>query len=134
MRDENSETPANSYDLFNLWSLESITCITLNQRLDLFNPTSKDENGKELVRVSDKFGNKNFNLIILCEFQLVREFFMKSYEFDCEPSIWRFYETKAFKRLIKVYDDMTKYVKHKCPFIRLLRDILLTYQHNIAIR
>lgn len=53
MRDKNSETPANSNDLFNMWSLESITCITLNQRLGLFNPNSKDENGKKLVKVSE---------------------------------------------------------------------------------
>lgn len=53
MRDENSETPANSNDLFNMWSLESITCITLDQRLGLFNPNSKDENGKKLVKVSE---------------------------------------------------------------------------------
>jgi cytochrome P450 family 12 len=42
--------------------------------------------------------------------QLIREFFIVSYDFEVNPSIWRYYETKAFKKLMKIYDGMTNII------------------------
>ena len=50
-RDERNEVPANFSDYLNRWSLESITCITLNRRLGLLNETSADENAEKLIKV-----------------------------------------------------------------------------------
>jgi cytochrome P450 family 12 len=41
-------------------------------------------------------------------YQLIREFFEMAYEFEVKPTVWRYYETKAFKKLLGVYDGMTK--------------------------
>lgn len=57
-RDTNSEVPANFNDLINMWSLESIACITLNTRLGLLTENNKDEKGEELIKVC-----KNLNFI-----------------------------------------------------------------------
>lgn len=50
-RDESNEVPANFSDYLNMWSLESITCISLNQRLGLLNDDHKDENAMQLIKV-----------------------------------------------------------------------------------
>lgn len=44
----------------------------------------------------------------MIKFQTIREFFVMSYDFEVNPSIWRFYETKGFKKLMNVYDELTK--------------------------
>lgn len=50
--DDKSETPANFHDLLNLWSLESIACITLNRNLGLVKENTNDENALKLIQVS----------------------------------------------------------------------------------
>lgn len=50
-RDEKNEVPANFGDLMNLWSLESISCTTMNQRLGILNTNSQDENALKLIKV-----------------------------------------------------------------------------------
>lgn len=93
LRDENSEMPDNFNEFINLWSLESVSSIALDRRLNILSGKSKDEKAAELIK-------------------LIRAFFVQGYAFSPnQPSIWKFYETKAFKELIKVYDGITKYVK-----------------------
>lgn len=43
--------------------------------------------------------------------QFIRAFFVKAYDFEViNPSVWRYYETKAFKELLKVYDGLTEII------------------------
>jgi len=87
-RDSVNEVPANFNDYINKWSLEAIACIVLNRRLGILNDI-EDENADKLIK-------------------LMKKFFIGTYEFEEKPSIWRYYETKAFKELMKTYDDITK--------------------------
>lgn len=41
---------------------------------------------------------------------MIRQFFVKAYDFEVNPSIWRYYETKAFKELLNVYDGLTNII------------------------
>ena len=50
-RDANNEVPANFGDFVNLWSLESITCITLDKRLGNLDEKNQDKNATELIKV-----------------------------------------------------------------------------------
>ena len=50
-RDSNKEVPANFSDFINLWSLESIACITLDKRLGIINDKNPDKDGIELIKV-----------------------------------------------------------------------------------
>ncbi|CAO1351187.1 unnamed protein product [Diamesa serratosioi] len=92
-RDEKNEVPANFGDYLNKWSLESVTCIALDTRLNIMNDTSDDENSQKLIK-------------------LIRQFFVLGYDFEVMPSVWRVYETKAFKNLLNVYDEMTNIIMH----------------------
>lgn len=85
--DDNNETPANFLDLVSSWALESIGRIALDTRFGMFdgdNAMAKD-------------------MIIL-----MRRFFQLGMEFEFQPSIWRYYETKKFKELMSVFEQITK--------------------------
>jgi cytochrome P450 family 12 len=89
--DANSECPDNFSDLLNLWSLESIVSISLDTRLNIVSGKSHDEMAEKLIKA-------------------IRQFFVDVYNFEVNMSIWRYYETKAFKNLMKLYDELTKFV------------------------
>jgi cytochrome P450 family 12 len=42
----------------------------------------------------------------------VKEVFTASYEFDIKPSVWRYYQTPAFKRAMNNFDQVTEII-HK---------------------
>lgn len=52
-RDENKEVPANFHDFMNLYSLESITCITLDTKLGLLGENIQDANADALIKVTN---------------------------------------------------------------------------------
>lgn len=52
--------------------------------------------------------NMNFNDKYLHLPQLVKEFFVLSYELDVSLSLWKYYKTPQFKRLMWVFDQMTE--------------------------
>lgn len=90
LRDDQSEMPKNFSDYVNAWSLESVTAIALEKRLGVMSENTADVKAKELIK-------------------LIREFFEQSVEFEGKLSVWKYYETKAFKQLMAVYDGITKY-------------------------
>lgn len=53
LRDEKGEVPANFGNFLNRWSLESMTCITLNRRLGLLKDNNRDENATQLMQVCE---------------------------------------------------------------------------------
>jgi hypothetical protein len=89
LRASNGEMPADFSNYINSWSLESVAAVALEKRLNILSGSSHDVNAQELIKS-------------------IRIFFEKSFEFDGLPSIWRYYETKAFKDFLKVYDKITK--------------------------
>lgn len=53
--DENGETPANTNEYLNMWSLESIANISLNTRLGIVSGNYKDEMAEKLIKVLECF-------------------------------------------------------------------------------
>lgn len=87
--DDKNETPADFLNEINRWSLESISCITLNTRLGVMDETNKDPRAKKII-------------------QLVRKMFELTYQFEVLPSPWRYYKSKKFKELMAVHDGLTE--------------------------
>ncbi|KAJ6642847.1 putative cytochrome P450 12b2, mitochondrial, partial [Pseudolycoriella hygida] len=87
LRDEKNELPDDFQNELNKWSLESIALIALEQRLGLINRFEDPENQKMINAVKD--------------------FFTLSYELDIQPSIWRYYKTPKFNRLMESLEVMT---------------------------
>ncbi|CAO1429463.1 unnamed protein product [Diamesa hyperborea] len=83
--DDNNETPANFLDLVSSWALESIGRIALDTRFGILD--GENVMAQEMI-------------------VLMRRFFQLGVEFEFQPSIWRFYETKKFKELMAVYDKL----------------------------
>lgn len=91
LADASGEMPANFNDYVNRWSLESITAIALEKRLGLLDLKNKNELG---LRIS----------------KAVRKILTIGMEFELQPSVWRFYQTKRFKELIAAYDELSECV------------------------
>jgi cytochrome P450 family 12 len=89
LRDDKSEMPADFSNYLNSWSLESVVSIALEKRLHVMSGEIKDKNAQELIK-------------------LIRKFFEQTVEFEAKLTIWRYYQTKAFKELLGVYDGITK--------------------------
>ncbi|EAT41552.1 AAEL006827-PA [Aedes aegypti] len=93
MRDSKNELPANFKQWINRWALESMGVLALDTRFGLLD-------SKQSVEAQ----------IIVTNLQ---EFFELTYQLDVLPSIWRYYKTASFKRLITVLDRITEIVKSK---------------------
>ena len=89
IRNEKSEMPGNFSEYLNTWSLESVSTIVLERRLNLLSGNSQDDRAKEFIKV-------------------IRNFFILSAEFESAVPVWKYYETKRFKQLMEVYDAITK--------------------------
>jgi cytochrome P450 family 12 len=88
IRNDKSEMPGDFSDYLNRWSLESVAAIAVEKRLNVLSGKTNDENSKKLIKC-------------------IRQFFEQAAEFEGKPSVWKYYETKAFKELMGVYDTMT---------------------------
>ncbi|KAG5678463.1 hypothetical protein PVAND_008135 [Polypedilum vanderplanki] len=91
--DANNECPENFSDYLNLWSLESIANISLDRRLGIVSGNYQDEMAERLIKS-------------------IRQFFVEVYEFEVNMSVWKYYETKAFKNLMNLYDELTNIILH----------------------
>jgi cytochrome P450 family 12 len=89
LRDDKNELPGDFGELVNCWSLESITAIAIERRLNLLSGDTKDPRAKKLI-------------------ESIRKFFILSFEMEMAPAIWKYYETKKFKEIMDIYDTMTK--------------------------
>jgi len=90
IRNEKSEMPGDFSSYINTWSLESVTAVGLERRLNLFDENTKDENAKKLIK-------------------RIRRFLELTAEYDGKVSIWKYYQTKGFKELMNVHDDIREY-------------------------
>lgn len=91
LQDDKKEMPDNFSEYLNRWTLESIVAIALEKRLGLLDFNQLDPRAEKLMKT-------------------VRKIFVLGAEFEFKPTVWRWYETKAFKELLGVYDDLTKLV------------------------
>ncbi|KAL7041073.1 hypothetical protein ACKWTF_000618 [Chironomus riparius] len=93
IRNDKSEMPGDFSNYINTWSLESVTAVGLERRLNLFDENTNDENAKKLIKG-------------------IRDFFEMTAEYDGKASIWKYYQTKGFKELLNVYDTLTDIIMH----------------------
>jgi cytochrome P450 family 12 len=89
LQDDKGEMPANFSEYLNRWSLESITAIVLEKRLGLMDLSNKTGDGEKIAKA-------------------VRKILVDGMEFELKPTIWRVYETKAFKELMGAYNELTE--------------------------
>lgn len=89
-RDENDQTPADFSRYMERWSLESIGTVALDTRLGVLHP-SKDNKGDRLAYAMDQM-------------------FELSFDLEAKPSLWRYFSTPKFLKLMRMFDESTKYV------------------------
>ncbi|XP_065371244.1 cytochrome P450 CYP12A2-like isoform X2 [Calliphora vicina] len=81
------EVPATFEEEMNRWTLESVSVVALDKQLGLISKNRDNPMVKKL-------------------FQALNDFFTYSLEIDFKPSIWRYYKTPTFKKLMKALDDI----------------------------
>lgn len=90
IRDPNTlEVPDNFLEYINYWTLESVSVVALDKQLGLLKDSHNDENAKLLFKSLDDF----FTLAAIYEIQ---------------PSVWRYFHTSQFKKLLNAYDNIQK--------------------------
>lgn len=76
------------------WSVEQIGILALNKRLGLLDTNNENKEALEFI-------------------QCMNDFFEISYKIEVRPQIWKYYETADFKRLMKLFDNITEFTtKH----------------------
>ncbi|XP_029727599.1 probable cytochrome P450 12a4, mitochondrial [Aedes albopictus] len=87
IRDERKELPADFGQWLNRWSLESTGVLSVDSRLGVLDEQESEE-ARRIV-------------------QLTKELFELVYQLDILPSIWRYYKTPKYHRLMKIFDELT---------------------------
>lgn len=93
LRNDENMITENISDELNKWSVESICLIALGTRLGIL-----------------KKGNDNPLIKRLIEANI--EIFHLGFELDIKPSLWKFYPTRNFKKIMKAYADQTRISEH----------------------
>ncbi|XP_073817035.1 cytochrome P450 CYP12A2-like [Musca autumnalis] len=89
---ETMEVPGNFEEDINRWTLESVSVVALDKQLGLI---TKNRNDPTATRL----------------FQSLTDFIQCSMEIEMKPSIWKYYKTTTFKKLLASLDgvmDVTK--------------------------
>lgn len=81
------EVPDTFEEELNRWTLESVSVVALDKQLGLLTDKRNDPTASKL-------------------FQSLNDFFTLAYEIEFKPSIWRYYQTKTFKKLINAIDTL----------------------------
>lgn len=93
LRDVKHELPDDFDQWLNRWSLETMGVLALNTRFGML----KAEAAEEVKAI----------------ITMVRDIADLTYRLDVEPSIWKFYKTATFKKLMKLNDDFTNVIMAK---------------------
>ncbi|KAL1397372.1 hypothetical protein pipiens_009815 [Culex pipiens pipiens] len=93
LRDDKNELPGDFNQWLNRWALEMIGVLALDTR---FGVLEKDisQDSSDMIKY-------------------VREVFELTYQLDVLPSVWKYYKTPAFKRLMNVLDELTRIIMSK---------------------
>ncbi|XP_052864320.1 cytochrome P450 CYP12A2-like [Anopheles cruzii] len=93
LRDAKNELPENFDEWLNRWALESMGLLALDTRFGVLK-ADQSEQAKTVIA-------------------LVKDIFELTFRLDFEPSIWKYYKTATFKRLMRVFDDLTNLIMAK---------------------
>ncbi|TDG46883.1 hypothetical protein AWZ03_006767 [Drosophila navojoa] len=90
IRDPNTlEVPDNFLEYINCWTLESVSVVALDKQLGLLKDSHNDENARLLFKSMD-------------------DFLTLGAIYEMQPSVWRYFHTSQFKRLLNAYDNIQK--------------------------
>lgn len=64
--------------------------------------------------------------------QAVKDFFSLSFELDIQPSIWKYYKTPKFNRLMDAFEVMTKYGLNESAFLKEFWPLMNTFPRSLA--
>lgn len=83
--DAKQETPADYGTYLQRFAMEAIATVALETRLNVLDPSGQNK-GAELAKLTD-------------------DVFYLTYQLDILPSIWKFYKTPTFHKLMKTLDQ-----------------------------
>ncbi|XP_061391254.1 cytochrome P450 CYP12A2-like [Musca vetustissima] len=86
------EVPSTFEEEINRWTLESVSVVALDKQLGLISKNRDNPTAKRM-------------------FQALTDFFTYSLEIEFKPSIWKYYKTPTFKKLMKSLDEITDITK-----------------------
>ncbi|XP_017112236.1 probable cytochrome P450 12a5, mitochondrial [Drosophila elegans] len=81
------EVPADFLDTINRWTLESVSVVALDKQLGLLKDSGKDSEATKLFKHLD-------------------DFFILSADLEMKPSLWRYFKTPQFKKILKTMDGL----------------------------
>ncbi|KFB35469.1 cytochrome P450 CYP12F2 [Anopheles sinensis] len=93
LRDSKNELPTDFDQWLNRWALETMGVLALDTRLGTLK-TDQSEEAKKIIG-------------------LVRDVFDLTYKLDVEVSLWKYFKTPTFKKLMNVFDDLTNVIMAK---------------------
>ncbi|XP_062548455.1 cytochrome P450 CYP12A2-like [Armigeres subalbatus] len=93
IRDDKNELPGNFNQWLNRWALETMGVLALDTRLGVLEDSQSEE----------------AHLIV----SNIRQFFELTYQLDVLPSVWKYYKTPTFKKLMITLDNLTDLVMTK---------------------
>ncbi|XP_052899594.1 probable cytochrome P450 12a5, mitochondrial [Anopheles moucheti] len=93
MRDSKNELPKNFDQWLNRWALETMGVLALDTRLGVLESDQSQE-AKKIIG-------------------LVRDLFELTYVLDVEMSLWKYFSTPSYKKLMRVFDDLTNLIMAK---------------------
>lgn len=88
IRDDKNELPGDFSQWLNRWALETMGVLALDTRLGVLDE-SESEEAKSIV-------------------DNIRQFFELTYQLDVLPSVWKYYKTPTFHKLMSVLDVLTR--------------------------
>lgn len=88
IRDDKNELPGNFNQWLNRWALETMGVLALDTRLGVLEDSQSEE----------------AHLIV----SNIRQFFELTYQLDVLPSVWKYYKTPTFKKLMITLDNLTE--------------------------
>ncbi|XP_073817034.1 cytochrome P450 CYP12A2-like [Musca autumnalis] len=86
------EVPNTFEEEINRWTLESVSVVALDKQLGLISTNRDNPTAKRM-------------------FQALTDFFTYSLEIEFKPSIWKYYKTKTFEKLMQSLDEITDITK-----------------------
>ena len=84
---ETLEVPDTFEEEINRWTLESVSVVALDKQFGFITKNRDNPTAKQL-------------------FQSLTDFFTLSMDIEFKPSIWKYYKTPTFKKLMKTLDDI----------------------------
>uniref|UniRef100_A0A182IJQ1 Uncharacterized protein n=1 Tax=Anopheles atroparvus TaxID=41427 RepID=A0A182IJQ1_ANOAO len=113
LRDSKSELPVDFDQWLNRWALETMGVLALDTRFGVLKKEQSEE-AKQIIG-------------------LVRDVFDLMYKLEVEVSFWKYFKTPTFKKLMGVFDDLTRIVMGKIDDAKLRLENTPSHSANQSV-